>query len=42
MFRKHPMSKNTCRGDRPLAPTSLETYKTSFWGRYIGLPLQCW
>jgi len=25
MFRKHPMSENTCRGDRPLAPTSLET-----------------
>jgi len=21
MFSKHPMSENTCRGDRPVAPT---------------------
>jgi len=40
MFAKHPMSENTCRGDRPVAPTSLETSKTSFLGKHICLPLR--
>ena len=30
MFAKHPMSENPCRGDRPVAPTSLEHWKHLF------------
>jgi len=34
MFLKHPMSENLCRGDWPVAPTSLVPKKHHFWANY--------